>query len=482
MCDDRELIKAFFIFSSFFLRTVPEMRVGSKAQSAREKPLRGGRVVMLRRLAHDPGVREELSSWRWKSIYYLSAVYAMVGAVWLQSSGIVPEIRAENGKDLTAVPVEKRLAPTLSTEDIVKLYPMNDVYECGRKNAQFALTQLLKFRGEFEDKKPPLVVGGIGDSGTRAIAYLTTQLGVWMGKFGVTVKKDSRDSKLFINGFETLTCDADQKALQSTIKSYVFYSRSIQSCKSADYHYDCVNDKRIWNIGVQWTSALFRTLLNHTVVYTSRKANQEQFAFGLWGFKHPRSSFVLPYISHVTNNRFRYVHVMRDGRDIAAGDNQYFFNSVCKRYHTPDSPLCEDVYENRVELWSRLNLDVLEWARRNLAPEQFMVLRIEDLVNGDKACFEKLARFTRTSARRAKEVVRASVRLFTVKQERYFGRKYTPEDREAHTNAVKSRPWSVKAFRTFGYDIENWGTTGSCSEQAFLAPTPVENSATVSQM
>ena len=147
-------------------------------------------------------------------------------------------------------------------------------------------------------------MGGIGDSGTRAIAYIVTQMGVWMGKFGVTVKKDSRDSKLFINGMTTFACDADNNIVENIEKSYSFYGKSIGQCKSANYRRNCVEES-MWNMGVQWSSSILRTMLNHTLVYTKMPANKDKYPYGQWGFKHPRSAFVLPYFSYVTGNKMK---------------------------------------------------------------------------------------------------------------------------------------------------------------------------------
>lgn len=462
----------------------------------------GGPLATLAALWEDTGVRQELRSVRWRVILGLVALYLAlyVGHTAQTSSSIGGWLSpAPSTASLTpmAVGIEQATAPKVkatakhkpaapaapansatpirtsgknSELELVRSFDVASPIACERENAVFALQQLQLLRAEMgalatggATAQPPLVVGGIGDSGTRAVAYILTQFGVWMGKFGVTVKKDSRDSKLFINGFPTTGCDDAGAVQRRVVKCFVFYAKSIDHCSAADYNRSCVNDAGIWNTGVQWSSQLFRTLLNHTRAYTLRKSNQEQFSFGLWGFKHPRSAFILPYLSYVTGKRMRYVHIMRDGRDIAAGDNQYFFNSVCKQYHYEGSPLCVDVFVNRVELWARLNVDVLRWASRNLAPEDFMLVRIEDLVLGDAGCYERLARVSRTGDARAAEVIAKSIRLFTVKQERYFGRKYSKDVRGEYERAVKARPASLSAFKAFGYDVDQWGTVGDCA-------------------
>jgi len=411
------------------------------------------------RCLRDEGVRNELlHSWRWRSIYMLVTLYTAIffrqgGTLWRSSQDALARI-----EEYEPVNVVSSVENEISKEivNFEEQFSLNDKKECIRRNARAALGQLMKLRAEVKEMEPPLIVGGVGDSGTRAVAYFVTQLGVWMGKFGVTVKKDSRDSKLFINGFKTVGCDSDGLSGTKLIKSFVFYSQSIANCNSLNYNRECVEDEMTWNRGVQWASSLFRTIANHTKVYTSRKANQMKFPYGLWGFKHPRSSFILPHLSYVMNRRIRYVHITRDGRDIAAGDNQYFFESICKKYHSAESPLCESKYENRIELWARLNLDVLSWLRHNLDPSQYIVVRIEDLVLGNPVCFERLAEFTKSPNDRARKVVRESIKLFTVHEDRYFGRKYPTATRKDYTKIIRSNHIALRAFQALGYGIESW--------------------------
>mmetsp|Transcript_17532 Transcript_17532/g.31204 ORF Transcript_17532/g.31204 Transcript_17532/m.31204 type:complete len:239 (-) Transcript_17532:3076-3792(-) len=141
-----------------------------------------------------------------------------------------------------------------------------------------------------------------------------------------------------------------------------------------------------------------------------------------------------------------------------------FFNSICKKYHTDDSSLCDDTLVNKIELWSRLNLDVLSWGRQHLRPEQFLVVRIEDFVLGDPACFWRLANFTGTSKERAQITIAKSVRLFTVKRSRYFGLKYTASQVEEYSNALDKNPYIGRAFKALGYGIRPWRPEGPCTQ------------------
>lgn len=56
----------------------------------------------------------------------------------------------------------------------------------------------------------------------------------------------------------------------------------------------------------------------------------------MWGFKHPRTLTLLPYFKGALKDNFRIVHVVRDGRDVALGDNRMMMDSLCRRYFPHD--------------------------------------------------------------------------------------------------------------------------------------------------
>lgn len=49
-----------------------------------------------------------------------------------------------------------------------------------------------------------------------------------------------------------------------------------------------------------------------------------------WGWKSPRSLYYLPLFHHMLGGNFKIIHVVRDGRDVALGDNQAQFNGLCE--------------------------------------------------------------------------------------------------------------------------------------------------------
>jgi len=95
-----------------------------------------------------------------------------------------------------------------------------------------------------------------------------------------------------------------------------------------------------------------------------------------WGWKEPRSAFLLPFF-HSQFPMLKFLHVVRDGRDLAYSTNQ---NQLMKHGGTLlDSTETHWSQPLRsMTLWSRLNLLVANYAEQNLAG-QYIVVRFEDL-------------------------------------------------------------------------------------------------------
>ncbi len=95
-----------------------------------------------------------------------------------------------------------------------------------------------------------------------------------------------------------------------------------------------------------------------------------------WGWKEPRSAFLLPFF-HSQMPMLKFLHVVRDGRDMAYSSNQ---NQLMKHGGTlSDSTEAHWSQPLRsMALWSRLNMLVAAYAERNM-DGQYMVVRFDDL-------------------------------------------------------------------------------------------------------
>jgi hypothetical protein len=95
-----------------------------------------------------------------------------------------------------------------------------------------------------------------------------------------------------------------------------------------------------------------------------------------WGWKEPRSIYLLPFFAHAMPT-LRFVHFVRDGRDMAFSRNQQQLhkhgNAVLGPWrHRLRRPL------RSIALWNEVNLKAADFGERHLA-DRYLRVRFEDL-------------------------------------------------------------------------------------------------------
>jgi len=95
--------------------------------------------------------------------------------------------------------------------------------------------------------------------------------------------------------------------------------------------------------------------------------------FFRWGWKHPRNLFLVPLLNSVFNDCY-FVHVLRDGRDMALADNRGDVRILYEYIVQPKNPDPIDC----TYFWSVVNSEVADWCEENLG-ERFVWSRFEDL-------------------------------------------------------------------------------------------------------
>ena len=93
-----------------------------------------------------------------------------------------------------------------------------------------------------------------------------------------------------------------------------------------------------------------------------------------WGWKEPRSIYLLPFF-HRHLPALRFLHVVRDGRDMALSANQ---NQL--RKHGDAAPIPADLSppERSIALWSWVNLTASRYGEEHLR-DRYLRITFEDL-------------------------------------------------------------------------------------------------------
>jgi hypothetical protein len=109
-----------------------------------------------------------------------------------------------------------------------------------------------------------------------------------------------------------------------------------------------------------------------------------------WGWKEPRSLILLPFLAAELPS-LRFLHVVRDGRDMAYSSNQ---NQLARhgRRLLGDSHAGASPAARSIALWSRLNLATAEFGERVLGA-RYLRIRFEDLCGAPAPTVSRIFEF-----------------------------------------------------------------------------------------
>jgi hypothetical protein len=200
----------------------------------------------------------------------------------------------------------------------------------------------------------PCVVMGRGHSGTRVVAWICYHIGVEMGT----------DAARFASG------DPAENSFKHHQR--VVATRSLDVCSPEQLRASDLN---------RFQKAVYG--------FHRRLAVND----GLWGWKFPETYLISPYVEK-TFPRARYIHLIRDGRDVAF-----------KRHLTdvPEHRLARAILRRQDALglahhlqaalsWA-LQVELFELFRKSVPDERILELRYETLVSDPLSAAQQICRF-----------------------------------------------------------------------------------------
>jgi hypothetical protein len=95
-----------------------------------------------------------------------------------------------------------------------------------------------------------------------------------------------------------------------------------------------------------------------------------------WGWKEPRSIYLLPFFNSVMPT-LRFLHWIRDGRDMAFSENQQQLRKHGKTVLSPDEVRWKKPVRS-ITLWARVNTRAANFGEQQM-PGRYLRLRFEDL-------------------------------------------------------------------------------------------------------
>ena len=198
----------------------------------------------------------------------------------------------------------------------------------------------------------PVVIGATGGSGTRVVVRFLEALGVSLGR----TLNESLDPYVFMS----------------------FYDRWIDPFVAERMGRGALSRRERSKMARDLQEAVQTHLADANPVRGAR-----------WGWKSPRSIFVLPLLDQAFP-RMRFVHVVRDPRDMAFSNNQRQLVAHGPLY-LREEERAEPLAIRSALMWKRVNSNA--WVHGASMGERYLLVRYEDLCLDGRGGAASLASF-----------------------------------------------------------------------------------------
>jgi hypothetical protein len=243
----------------------------------------------------------------------------------------------------------------------------------------------------------PFIVGGVGGSGTRVVASILEKLGLFMGH---NLNK-SKDNLSFTNVSKFLI-----QNLNLPIKELISQEQPL--LKEHDQ------------------------LLNHHFMLSNKKQ---------WGWKVPGNFFHLHQLIKFYNKNIYYIHIIRNGLDMAYSQNQNQLNNYGRHFNIETNKMPLPLASLRY--WIYANQYAINTATELFA-NKFLLIKYEELCEHPKKIIGLINKFCNTNA----NTTQIDSLINLVSKPQTIGR-YKKKDLSIFTSM------DIQSVEDLGYFIEN---------------------------
>lgn len=241
----------------------------------------------------------------------------------------------------------------------------------------------------------PVVIGGLGGSGTRVVAEIIAHIGFYIG--------------------QDLNNASDNLTYTLLFKRPAWFRRNINNSRKLHIGLSILEKSMIREERLSFREKLFlRKAVHNMSKYGHNKAGEgkgewpierlhfiqaPQFPEGSkyhgWGWKEPNSHLLLPVL-HSYFSHFRYIHTVRHGLDMAYSSNQQqLFNwAPLFGIDIPDSQ--SDIPTASFRYWVEANRKAISTGNQ-LGAGKFLLVNFDELCHEPLTGVKKIADFLRIS-------------------------------------------------------------------------------------
>jgi hypothetical protein len=185
----------------------------------------------------------------------------------------------------------------------------------------------------------PLVIGATGGSGTRVLARIAKLAGYNLGN--------------------------NVNAAEDALEFYSFFETWVDRSFSAQQAGKLLTPSESVRMKEDFSAALARHL---------PEAERGRTA---WGWKAPRSIYLLPFLRGEFP-QLKFIHLVRDGRDMALSPNQNQLRKHAAAVLSWRERLFRSTAERSILLWEKVNLRAADFGESQML-QSYLCVRFEDL-------------------------------------------------------------------------------------------------------
>ncbi len=209
-----------------------------------------------------------------------------------------------------------------------------------------------------------IAIGALGGSGTRAVAQMMINAGVYMGE----PLNFANDNLFFTCLFKDKTWwkNASSQDFENRLVDFETYMRTGKLSAKKLEQYEHIP----WDIKNEYPPHLFPKL---------REAKKLSKPRNTWGWKEPNTHIFLEQFATFFPN-FRYIHVVRNGLDMAFSKNKKQLFNWGHRYgiEASASDSAETLAQKQLDYWIKSTEDVVVKGNK-LLPGNFLLIKYEEI-------------------------------------------------------------------------------------------------------
>jgi len=249
------------------------------------------------------------------------------------------------------------------------------------------MTTSLKFPG-------PVVIGGLGGSGTRVIAEIMQHINFYMGSdlnsandnlwFSLLFKrskwyiKNSKKKESEIFKALRIFRDIMHGFLGSKVGDFQFIFRAAIECSICGIHFGGLgkSGRGLWPF-----KRVYRMI-------RAKKLNSEHIG---WGWKEPNTHIYIKYLNEYFDD-LKYIHTIRNGLDMAYSRNQAQLHTWGQILNIKSQDNSTPLPKIALEYWIKANENVLAYGKE-MSRDRFLMINFEELCYNPRRVINTLLDF-----------------------------------------------------------------------------------------